>query len=238
MTDTTLVMAFMDPAKWEWQWQAMFNLVLAAVLGGSIGAEREYHGRSAGLRTQLLVALGSCLAMIVSLQFGRVFGDSGGAIRLDPARVAYGIMTGIGFLGAGTIIRYGVGVRGLTTAASLWCTAAIGLACGFSMYIIAVAATGLVLFALLALTRMDLHIPSRKYKTVMVALASGPDNVERLKARLEPHNMRVVDVEILHDNVKKIDRITLHLSIGARVKRLDFLEWLKDLPGVTQILIT
>jgi len=85
--------------------EAVCNLLLAAVLGAIIGAEREYHGRSAGLRTQLLVALGSCLAMIVSLHFATVYGaeSSNASLRVDPARVAYGIMSGIGFLGAGRL---------------------------------------------------------------------------------------------------------------------------------------
>ena len=215
------------------------RLGAAAVLGAIIGAEREYHGRAAGLRTQLLVALGSCLAMIVSLNFAKVFGweSSNTALRVDPARVAYGIMSGIGFLGAGAIIRYGTGIRGLTTAASLWCTAAVGLACGFGMFTVSVMTAGIVLFALLAMSRIDHFIPSRKYKTVVICLPSASGTQDILRETLLGHGAKIVDMEIARDNTTHQDRLTLHLSISSRVKRLDFLEWLKDVPGVSQITV-
>ena len=97
---------------WAEAWDFIVRLGVAAALGGLIGLEREARGRSAGLRTQLLVAVGSALAMIVSLQFGARYGDGslGSAVQVDPARVAYGVMAGVGFLGAGAMIRYGIGM--------------------------------------------------------------------------------------------------------------------------------
>jgi putative Mg2+ transporter-C (MgtC) family protein len=217
--------------------EVVLRLGAAAVLGASIGAEREYHGRAAGLRTQLLVALGSCLAMIVSLNFAKVFGweSATTALRVDPARVAYGIMSGIGFLGAGAIIRYGTGIRGLTTAASLWCTAAVGLACGFGMFTVSVVTAGIVLFALLVMSRIDHLIPSRKYKTVVVCLPSVPGTVDQLREILDRYGVRIVDTEVARDNNAKQDRLTLHVSISSRVKKVDFLEWLKDVPNIGRI---
>jgi putative Mg2+ transporter-C (MgtC) family protein len=217
----------------------VLKLLLAALLGAIIGAEREYHGRAAGLRTQLLVALGSCLAMIVSLQFARDFGweSSNTALRVDPARVAYGIMSGIGFLGAGAIIRYGTGIRGLTTAASLWCTAAVGLACGFGLFTISLVTTGIVLFALLVMSRIDHLIPSRKYKTIVICLPSAPGTQDVLREICSSRGAKVVDMEIVRDNQTHLDRLTLHLSISSLAKNLDFLEWLKDVPGIMQITI-
>ena len=231
--------AWFDMAAWSPAGQAVFRLILAAALGAITGAEREYHGRSAGLRTQLLVALGSCLAMLVSLHFATVYGNANDQplLRVDPARVAYGIMSGIGFLGAGAIIRYGVGVRGLTTAASLWCTAAVGLACGFGMYLLAVVTTGAVLFALLVMSKLESFIPTRKYKTLQVTLPAALDNAEKLQAILAPHGVRVVDLELFRDNSAANERLTLHLSISSKVKKLNFLEWLTDMPGITQITI-
>ena len=125
----------------DWYVQAICRILIAAVLGALIGVERQVHGRSAGLRTQLLVALGAALAMVVSLHFAREFASTDPdtwSLRIDPARMAYGVMGGIGFLGAGVILRQESGIRGLTTGASLWCTAAVGLACGFGMYAVAV----------------------------------------------------------------------------------------------------
>jgi putative Mg2+ transporter-C (MgtC) family protein len=110
--------------------QIILRLVLTTVLSGLIGLERQLHKRTAGLRTHILVALGSCLIMLTSLYVFDIYKE---ITKIDPARIAAGVITGIGFLGAGTIIREKEGVRGLTTAASLWVVAGIGLAvgCGF-----------------------------------------------------------------------------------------------------------
>ena len=104
--------------------QMMARLALAVVLGGLVGLERQMHRRSAGLRTHILVCLGSCLIMLTSMH---VFDIYNARVALDPARIAAGVITGIGFLGAGAIIRDREGVKGLTTAASLWVVAGIGL---------------------------------------------------------------------------------------------------------------
>ena len=110
--------------------QMIMRLLLTLVLSGLIGLERQVHRRDAGLRTHILVALGSCLIMLTSLYVFDIYKDK---VSLDPARIAAGVITGIGFLGAGTNIREPEGVRGLTTAASLWVVSGIGLAvgCGF-----------------------------------------------------------------------------------------------------------
>ena len=129
-------------------YQIILRLVLTVVLSGLIGLERQMHRRTAGLRTHILVSLGSCLIMLTSLY---VFDIYKGIANLDPSRIAAGVITGIGFLGAGTIIRDREGVKGLTTAASLWVVAGIGLAvgCGFSRAAIyATVLTLIVLFFL------------------------------------------------------------------------------------------
>lgn len=125
--------------------QMIVRLLLTVVLSGLIGLERQVHRRTAGLRTHILVALGSCLIMLTSMYVFDIYKDR---VSLDPARIAAGVITGIGFLGAGTIIRDPEGVRGLTTAASLWVVAGIGLAVGTGFNKIAVIATVLVLIVL------------------------------------------------------------------------------------------
>ena len=125
----------------------ILRLVVAALLGAVIGLDREYRAKDAGFRTHFLVALGSALFMVIS-QYGFTDMLQGGAVSLDPSRIAAQVVTGIGFIGAGTIILQKKIVRGLTTAAGLWVTSAIGLACGAGMYVIAVVATVLTLIGL------------------------------------------------------------------------------------------
>ena len=125
--------------------QMFTRLLLTLVLSGLIGLERQVHRRDAGLRTHILVALGSCLIMLTSLYVFDIYKDQ---VALDPVRIAAGVVTGIGFLGAGTIIRESDGVRGLTTAASLWVVAGIGLAVGVGFNKIAIYTTVLVLIVL------------------------------------------------------------------------------------------
>ena len=108
------------------------RLILATALGGLIGFEREVRRRSAGLRTHILVSLGSCLIMLTSMHVFDIYKNNA---SLDPARIAAGVITGIGFLGAGAIIRSGEAVKGLTTAASLWLVAGIGLGVGCGFYL-------------------------------------------------------------------------------------------------------
>ncbi len=129
-----------------------FRLLLSVVLGGLIGFERQLHRREAGLRTHMLVCLGSCLIMLTSLY---VFDIYRNITNLDPARIASNVITGIGFLGAGTIIRDRARVRGLTTAASLWLVAGIGLAIGIGFYPAGIFATILGLIVLYFLRYME-----------------------------------------------------------------------------------
>jgi putative Mg2+ transporter-C (MgtC) family protein len=130
-------------------WTFIIRLLLATIFGALIGLEREYHAKEAGVRTHLLVALGSCLFMILSIYGFDAFLDHDN-VSFDPSRIASQVVTGIGFIGAGTIIFHKSEnvVRGLTTAAGVWVTAAIGLACGGGMYVLASAATILVLAGL------------------------------------------------------------------------------------------
>lgn len=128
--------------------EIIIRLVLSVILSGLIGLERQIHRRTAGLRTHILVCLGSSLIMLTSLHIFDIYKN---IVPLDPARIAAGVITGIGFLGAGAIIREREGVKGLTTAASLWVSAAIGLAVGCGFYSAALVTTVLTLGALLFL---------------------------------------------------------------------------------------
>ena len=174
--------------------ESLLRLALAAVLGGLIGVERELREREAGLRTHLMVALGSALFTIVGAYGFDAFLNTGASVvRADPTRIAAQIVTGIGFLGAGAIIRQGLSVRGLTTAATLWVVAAVGLAAGAGYYSVAVITTAIVLIALYPLRIIAFKILSRfrpEDGRLLVALPAGEppgrivDEVERLGARI------------------------------------------------------
>jgi len=125
--------------------QIMLRLMLSVILSGLIGLERQIHRRTAGLRTHILVSLGSCLIMLTSLYIFDIYKNQ---VSLDPARIAAGVITGIGFLGAGAILREREQIKGLTTAASLWIVAGIGLAVGCGFYNAAIFTTLLALVVL------------------------------------------------------------------------------------------
>lgn len=142
--------------------QIFLRLSLTVVLSGLVGLERQIHRRSAGLRTHILVGLGSCLIMLTSLY---VFDIYRNIANLDPARIAAGVVTGIGFLGAGAIIQDRDGVKGLTTAASIWVVAAIGLAVGCGFWRAAISTTILALLALLCLRYVEGRYLEEKEKS-------------------------------------------------------------------------
>lgn len=137
-------------------WEHILRLVIAGILGLAIGVEREYRAKEAGYRTHFLVCVGSALLMLVS-QFGFeevLDGADGDKIRLDPARVAAQVVSGIGFIGAGTILLRKQVVRGLTTAAGIWAASGVGLAVGSGMYATAIVATALILIGLEFLSKI------------------------------------------------------------------------------------
>jgi putative Mg2+ transporter-C (MgtC) family protein len=154
------------------------RLIMALLFGGAIGLERSYHGRPAGFRTHALVCLSTALLMLVSaFETAWVSAPPSELVRttLDPTRMAQGIMTGIGFLGAGAIIKEGLTVRGLTTAASIWITAAIGVLIGIGFYFPAVLAVALTLGTLSAFRWLESRMPAQFYAQFTVRF--GQDSV-------------------------------------------------------------
>ena len=134
--------------------ETTIRLVVAALLGGLIGLERESHGKDAGVRTYALVCLGSALMMVVSQQIYEIYK---GTASVDPSRIAAQVVSGVGFLGAGAIMRehQGAGIKGLTTAAGIWTASGIGLACGLGLYHPAVMTTIITLIVLVVFSKLD-----------------------------------------------------------------------------------
>ncbi len=151
------------------QGDIVIRLLVASVLGAAIGFEREVHEHAAGTRTHLLVALGSTTFTVLSI-YGFAATPGSGDTQPDPTRIAAQIVTGIGFLGAGAIIHYGTLIRGLTTAASLWATAAIGLAIGAGDYLVGLVGTIIVIFSLWPLNFLVARLAPRGRRTMRLRL--------------------------------------------------------------------
>lgn len=177
------------------------KLLLAALAGGILGIEREKHGRPAGLRTHLLVALGSCLMMIISEGFFLKYGAEGAesAVRLDPSRTAAQIIAGIGFLGAGVIIKEGINVRGLTTAASLWVVAGMGMAYGMGLWLPATFTLGLALCSLIFLKKLEPLIKKDRYLHLLVVADDRRDIYPELETIFSKTQLRITDIEGDHN---------------------------------------
>jgi len=165
---------------WEWartgafgQFQGLLRLLLAAALGGLIGLEREVSGKPAGFRTNLLICLGAALVMEISVGMASLGQE--GSLRGDPGRIGAQIVSGIGFLGAGTILHFRGNVVGLTTAATLWVVAAIGMAVGAQAYMEAIGATTLVMIVLMVLGRVEDHLIPRRPSDRTIDVALQPD---------------------------------------------------------------
>src|ERR687897_1183370 len=152
--------------------EIVFRIIAALIAGGLIGLERSHRGRPAGFRTHALVCLASSLLMLVTVyETHWVPRDGGARLIIDPTRMAQGIMTGIGFVGAGAIIKEGFTVRGLTTAASIWITAAIGILTGVGFYFAALLGTLLSLGTLSLFRWIEARLPTETYSLFMVRFA-------------------------------------------------------------------
>lgn len=199
-----------------WPGEALLRLVVAAVFGGLIGLEREVRGRDAGLRTNMLVCIGSALVMIVSISFARVPWtiQPGININLDPARIAYGVMTGVGFLGAGSIIRHGAAVKGLTTAAGVWCVAAVGLTAGFGMYVLALLATLLILLALWVFDFIEKLLPNPISRVVTLRTAYRPECAQQAASLCRKAGFTVS--QITFERIGDLDRADVNLLVIFR----------------------
>lgn len=174
----------------------VIRLLAALAVGGLIGLERSYHGRPAGFRTHTLVCLSTSLLMLVTVYETRWFPSMApGDISLDPTRMAQGIMTGIGFLGAGTIIKDGLSVRGLTTAASIWITAAIGILIGIGFYFPAGVATILTLGTLSVFRWIESRIPAQFYAQFAIRFARNEAMPEiEMRRLLDEYGFTVADL--------------------------------------------
>ena len=197
----------------------LIRMLLASLLGGVVGLERDIHGRAAGLRTHLLVSLGAAVFTILSEFISKNAGTSG--FPSDPGRIAAQIVTGIGFLGAGVIIKEGVNVRGLTTAACLWTVAAIGMAAGSGYYEIAIFTTGIALIGLVILKFGERFYPKDTYRVLSIRTpieVNASQIIEIVKSkRLKILNC---DIEKNYETGTSLTRLSIRLHYRGIADKL------------------
>ena len=197
----------------------ILRILLASVLGGLIGYERDVHGRAAGLRTHLLVSMGAAVFMVLSeviaLSARTAQGAGAPAFYADPGRIAAQIVTGIGFLGAGTIIKEGINIRGLTTAACLWIVAAIGMAAGAGCHAIAVSTTLLALCCLISLHYLERLYPKDSYRTLSLTTANDV-NTSRLIESITRKDLKIIYIELEKDFEAGLTTSKFHIRLFHR----------------------
>lgn len=215
------------------EWNFILRLCVAGLCGTVIGLDREYRVKDAGFRTHFLVALGSALMMVVS-QYGfeGFLADHDGT-RFDPGRIAAQVVSGIGFIGAGTIIIHRQLVRGLTTASSLWATAGIGLAAGAEMYVVAGAATLLTLFGLEVLTLFFGELGHRR--TMIVFSAADRAAIDEMFNRLQCRDYSVVSYEVEASRTPEgvVHRATLVIRSKGTASEEGYIDLLRGNPDIT-----
>ncbi len=186
--------------------ELVLRLVLAAIIGSFIGIEREVSNRPAGLRTHILVTVGSALITLVSKDG---FGGLG-----DPARVAAQIVTGIGFLGAGTIIKTGSSIKGLTTAASLWISAGIGIAIGSGYYLGALVTAGIVLLTLVNVGSFEKRLIKRTYSTIEIYTKGRTGLLGEIGTVLGEHKVYIKDIRMVSvDEYEDMENLTFEITV-------------------------
>ena len=219
--------------------QALAKVLLSLLLGGLVGLEREWHGRAAGLRTHVMVCLGAVILVISSRAAGESPAAIGASGRLvfDPNRIAAGIVTGIGFLGAGAILRMGDLIRGLTTAACIWFVAALGIVIGAGMFGLAVFATLIALLVLVALDLIEHHITPLIYRSLAVTVEQGRwDELEAAcLARLRGADMRVQEVLRRVDATAGTVEIVFHIRARSGVSTRELIRELGSQAGVHSV---
>jgi putative Mg2+ transporter-C (MgtC) family protein len=207
--------------------QYLIRLLVAVVIGGLIGLEREYKGKPAGMRTNILICLGACLVMILSIETASRAGPPA-----DPGRIAAQVVTGVGFLGAGTIIRSRVSIAGLTTAATIWFMAALGMVIGAGQFLWAVVAAALMVLTLTLLAGVEHRMAVSRQLHVLRLHVKGR-NLAALREVLRKNRITADDLEVK----RKADDVQLDIEyVALERKHAALVESLEDLEDVEVIL--
>lgn len=213
--------------------EILLKIFLACVLGGIIGLERESVNRPAGFRTHILVSVGATVVMITNIE---LVSQMIQIVDVQPGRFGAAVISGIGFLGAGTIIKNKNTVKGLTTAASLWSTACIGLALGSGLYTIALAATFFVFLTLEFFPKIEGKLSSSKYSKIKITTINSVGQLSRISQSFEKLHVNVLGIKTEHD-VDDDDEIIILFKVKCpdKNKKTKIIEHLTNLKGITEV---
>nr|WP_188379143.1 MgtC/SapB family protein [Halobacillus andaensis] len=212
----------------------LIRLSFALLLSGLIGFERELKNHSAGFRTHILVGIGSCLMMLLSLYGFEAFIEANDNIRFDPSRIPSYVISGIGFLGAGTIIVNGMTIRGLTTAASIWTVAGLGLVVGAGMYGVALLATALVLLSLVFLNNLEKKYVTHYFKNSYVITAEEFVKISDIMSVFDDQGIVLQRFEV-ENEPRQRKTIFIHVERKQTVDEAALLEKLSHIDTVVQV---
>ncbi|MCM8786225.1 MAG: MgtC/SapB family protein [Candidatus Omnitrophica bacterium] len=212
------------------------KVLISGFLSGIIGFEREKHGREAGLRTMILVGMGTTTILISSFRVYHIFSNFQNPIlRIDPARIAYGVVTGMGFLGAGVIIKDKKRIRGLTTAACLWFVTSIGLAVGVDLYIFSFFLTFIALVILYFLKIFEKKIPIDRYNIIKVIGKDKQELKDYIEKIIEEYNFKIISYEIERDRVEGKFGLTYTVRYKSPQNINELFEKISEIEGLEKI---
>ena len=213
------------------------RLLLSALLGSLIGLEREYHGRPAGLRTHMLVCIGASMITISGLVIASVYSTDGLSPGAEISRIVAGVVTGIGFLGAGAIVRTRDFVRGLTTAACIWFVAALGVVIGLGEYMLALLSTCVALLVLILLPFLEDRLAGLKYRDVIIIGENREPEllVENCSSVIKKYKLVIHDIDIDIERDGSSISLLYHLRIRKLEKKLQLLNTLSEIKGAISV---
>jgi len=219
--------------NFEYYFVALFRLLIACILGGLIGYERESMNRPAGFRTHILVCMGAALVMLTS-EF--IFEKYKETINIDPARLGAQVISGIGFLGAGTIIREGSSVKGLTTAASLWAVSCVGIAAGIGFYEGAIVASFVIYLTLIVLKRLEHSFSRKKHLNVLyVKTLDIPEQTGIIGCALGKYGITIKNIEFLNNEEDDDALIKFLIKIPGKMRSKIVIKELRKIEGVSKV---
>lgn len=220
----------------EVTWEtSLVRFLISFVLGTLVGVERETHNQPAGLRTHILISIGATMVMLISIYIPQTFPQFQNG---DPGRIAAQVVSGIGFLGAGAILKFGANVKGLTTAASIWAMAAIGLAVGAGMYTISLTGVAVVLFALTAMDLFEkLVFKERTLRKIELTVKKKYSNLGATETAFKKFDVKITSTGFDRNINEATDKVTFLVSVTRHLDVHKLVDSLEQLPGIVSVTV-